>query len=352
MQKTILTIMVMLGCYLTGMAQKTTELTIFAENGEKFYLIVDGEKQNAAPAAKVKMPGLSNEWYKVKIIFEDDKIPSIDDRVQTKGYTQSQSYEQAKQITYVIKDKGKGKHVLRSSSWTFFDGTETATTTTTSTGSGSNTSTANTNTNTGTHTTTTQQTTTSTGGGDGMNMNMSVGTNGVSVTDPEGHTVKMDVNMDPNNPNVNVNTNVSGGTTTTVKTTTTTRTTTSTPDNNASINTNTNNSTASTGTSTSPKRCTFAMSASDFAGAKNSINNQSFAEEKMKVAKQIVKAKCVNAAQVKEMMALFSFEENKLDFAKYAYDYTIDKDNYYQINDAFSFSSSVDDLNKYLEGKQ
>lgn len=49
-------------------------------------------------------------------------------------------------------------------------------------------------------------------------------------------------------------------------------------------------------------------------------------------------------------MLLFSFEDTRLDLAKYAYGYTFDIGNYYQINDAFTFSSSIDELNSYIQG--
>ena len=318
----IFTVLIMLGTYLTGMAQKTTELVIFAENGEKFTLIIDGERQNPVPVSRVKVPGLLNEWYKVKILFENDQIPPMDDRIQTKGYTSTQSYEQYRQVTYVIKQKGNGKYVLRSSSWAFFDGAPVIADGTPPPPPPANETTY----------TTVQQTTTTTNGTNGVNMNMNVGANGMG--DPNAANVHMNVNVDPN---------MAGASTTTTTTTTTT-------------------SSSSSGGYVAPPAnmppppanggCTYAMSHGDFETAKASINNQSFAEEKMKVAKQIVKAKCINSRQVKEIMGLFSFEENKLDFAKFAYDYTMDKDNYYTINDAFSFSSSVDDLNHYLDHKR
>ena len=48
---------------------------------------------------------------------------------------------------------------------------------------------------------------------------------------------------------------------------------------------------------------------------------------------------------------MFSFEDSKLDFAKYAYERTYDIDNYYKVNDAFTFESSVDELNEYIQAR-
>jgi hypothetical protein len=50
-------------------------------------------------------------------------------------------------------------------------------------------------------------------------------------------------------------------------------------------------------------------------------------------------------------MQLFTYEDSKLEFAKYAYDYTYDIDNYFMVNDAFEFETSIDELNEYIESK-
>ena len=47
-------------------------------------------------------------------------------------------------------------------------------------------------------------------------------------------------------------------------------------------------------------------------------------------------------------MNLFSFEDSKLQYAKYAYTYTFDLGNYYKVNDAFTFEMSIEELNEYI----
>jgi hypothetical protein len=48
-------------------------------------------------------------------------------------------------------------------------------------------------------------------------------------------------------------------------------------------------------------------------------------------------------------MKLFSFEATKLEFAKYAYNKVSDKENYYLVNDAFQFESSIEELNENIK---
>jgi hypothetical protein len=95
------------------------------------------------------------------------------------------------------------------------------------------------------------------------------------------------------------------------------------------------------------------ITATEMTDIKKSINASAFDNTKMGTAKQILAAKkCFTVAQIKEILALFSFEDAKLEIAKYAYDYCSDKSNYYQVNDIFVFSSNKDDLTKYVQSKQ
>ncbi len=94
--------------------------------------------------------------------------------------------------------------------------------------------------------------------------------------------------------------------------------------------------------------CAWPMNGSEFADAKKSIEDKSFEETKATMAKQIGRDRCFTVDQVKSVMNVFSFEDTKLDFAKYAYDRTYDISNYYKVNDVFTFDSSIDELNKYV----
>lgn len=84
-----------------------------------------------------------------------------------------------------------------------------------------------------------------------------------------------------------------------------------------------------------------------------SLEQQTFNNTRLTLAKQIVNAKqCFAALQIKQILEVFTFENSKLEMAKYCYAYCIDKDNYYKINDCFTFSSSVSELDEYISTQQ
>jgi hypothetical protein len=97
-----------------------------------------------------------------------------------------------------------------------------------------------------------------------------------------------------------------------------------------------------------PTGCPYPMTPQDFAGVKASIMSKSFESTKLEIAKQVLAQRCMTSSQVTEMMNCFDFESTKLDFAKFAYGRTYDLGNYYRVNDAFTFESSINDLNNYI----
>lgn len=86
----------------------------------------------------------------------------------------------------------------------------------------------------------------------------------------------------------------------------------------------------------------------DFADAKRTIANADFEDTKLTLAKQIARSELMTARQLAEIAQLFDFEQSKLEFLKYAYPYCFDQNKYYVVNNVFEFSSSVDELNKYI----
>ncbi len=103
-----------------------------------------------------------------------------------------------------------------------------------------------------------------------------------------------------------------------------------------------------TGINTPPPSCGFGMSQNQFFSLKDIIARQSFDSSKLKIAKQAIQANGATSQQVFELMNLLVFESNKLKLAKFAYPFVVDKDNYFIVNNAFSFSSSTNSLYNFL----
>ena len=94
--------------------------------------------------------------------------------------------------------------------------------------------------------------------------------------------------------------------------------------------------------------CHYIMSDHDFSDLRQMINNTPYSSTKMTIAKQACSATCISAEQVREICRLFTFDSDRLTFAKYAYDHCYDRRNYFKVNEVFTFSSSVSELNRYI----
>ncbi len=91
------------------------------------------------------------------------------------------------------------------------------------------------------------------------------------------------------------------------------------------------------------------MSDESFAQFKMNLRNEGFDDTRVTVAKQVIAENAFTSKQVKEILQQFNFEASKVDIAKFAYEYTIDKGSYFLVNDAFSYSSSKQELSEYIQ---
>ena len=314
------------------MIAQSSTVTTFSEEGERFYVIVNGIRQNDSPGTNIVVTDLEKPNYLFKIIFEDQTIPTINKNISLEGVDGKAN------VTFVLRKNKKGKMEMKMNSFDYDVNKQPA----------KSTQVVKYHTDENPIDTkpaviqTTEKVEMNT---DVMGINMNTK---VEATD---ENMNMNVNIGGLNTDMQVNTTV----------TTTQTTTKSTQPSNTQIKSNVKTEvddfeqvTTKTTTTTKPvqKACTTAMQSSSFQAAKTSINKQSFADTKMKTAKQILNANCMSVSQIVEIMSLFSFEENKLDFAKSAYAKCTNKGEYFMINDAFTFSSSVDELTEFVESQQ
>jgi hypothetical protein len=90
------------------------------------------------------------------------------------------------------------------------------------------------------------------------------------------------------------------------------------------------------------------MGVREFNDMKDQLRKEWFENNRLTSAKFLIDKSNFTAAQVKEMMLLFTFESNRVEIAKYAYCKTVDQRNYLLVNDALTFNSSKEDLARFL----
>ncbi len=318
--KNIFSTVLLTAFIFNSVVAQNNSLIVYSQEGLKFSVILNGIRQNSDLETNVNITGLNTPNYQVKIIF-DNKMPDLNENVYLMyGGEQTQNTE----YTYSIA-KVKEKYKLKFQSASpipevntigipeqeilLFTPVERSTTRTTTT-------------------------TTTTNSMDPNGINMGIGMNGVNM-------------------NININDMESMGGMNNSTTTTTYSTTTTTSGGGGNYqntnNQNTNNNGYILQGYSGVYGCPYPMGSSDFESAKASIKSKSFDDSKLTLAKQIIGNNCMLCSQIKELMLLITFEQTRLDLAKYAWHHNLDKGNYYKLNDAFTFESSIDELNKYTQ---
>lgn len=79
-----------------------------------------------------------------------------------------------------------------------------------------------------------------------------------------------------------------------------------------------------------------AMSDADFSQLINRVKKEPFQSDKLALAKQLITGNNINCNQVRDIIQLLIFNSDRLDFAKYAYKFTVDKNNYVGIAEMFT----------------
>lgn len=101
-----------------------------------------------------------------------------------------------------------------------------------------------------------------------------------------------------------------------------------------------------------PNRCSKPMDKGDFDQFKQSLTSKNFEDSKLTLAKQVAETNCLTCTQIKDILLLFNFESTRLEFAKWSFPKVYDPGNYFKLNDAFKFESSVEELEQYVRQRR
>lgn len=344
-----------------------SNLGVFNNSGQPFYVVLNGIRQNSKPETNVQVSQIKNGSYAVKVIFADGKTPDID-----KNFMIDAPYDITTRIVF---KKGIGKLQLMGMEPTHGVIQEAVVY---RPNDAANYSDAGLNMNMNiqetpnstiqTSNTTNTTTTTTTNGtipDENVNLNMNLSVGGVNL-------------------NLNANANGSGlGTSATVTETTSSTTsissTTTTSSNSVSTNTGMNqttnnmsnqvnaniqmngnsqmiqnqqNSQNQTNTplqqaaNSSRVNCTKTMNRLE--AFKAELQEQSFEEDRLEALQLAMKTTCLTSAQAEQLLDLFTFDENRLEVAKYLSDRLTDRDNAGALAKKLTFDSNKMEYRRYI----
>ena len=80
----------------------------------------------------------------------------------------------------------------------------------------------------------------------------------------------------------------------------------------------------------------------------NTLDRENFDSHKLNITKQALVYNNLTTEQVVLLLNQFTFDSNRLKMAKIAFTKTVDQENYFLVNNSFTFNSSITSLNKYI----
>ncbi len=98
--------------------------------------------------------------------------------------------------------------------------------------------------------------------------------------------------------------------------------------------------------------CPFPIKDDELAEIKRIVIAETLEDNKLEKAKSTIQemdSACVMVDQIKEVIVLFEYEETKLNFAKFMYQYTFDLENYSKLSEVFNFENSTEELLLFIK---
>ncbi|MBS1742951.1 MAG: DUF4476 domain-containing protein [Bacteroidetes bacterium] len=300
-------------------------LNVFSQNGDKFFLYLDGIKQNETAQSNVRISNIPGLYYTVKIVFNDSKLPTIVKNNVVVSDAEEQLVDAAYRIRRDQSAKPRFNFYAIGPAKTDFTPPPGMSVFTFSTP------------------------------GEVKNTRDTAAMAKQPVAKVKGSISNLKVTEAP----APKATGTPAATTAKSSKTKEVKPETGKSDNGASANTKaTAKSQADAPASKSNnnpnaeiKKCNgWPIGKGDLVAGKKIIEQAATEEEKLTVAQDFIISNCLTVHQVAEFCSLFKSEKTRMSFAKYAYKFTIDRNNYAELASLFATEKSRKELNTFING--
>ena len=78
------------------------------------------------------------------------------------------------------------------------------------------------------------------------------------------------------------------------------------------------------------------------------VNGATFESDKMAIAKGAISNHGVTSNQLAQLMNLMTYESSKVQLAKFGHGHTVDRGNFFVVNNSLTYSSSINELNSWV----
>jgi hypothetical protein len=320
-------------------AQIINDLVVFSNDGDRFTLILNGERRNLTPETNVKVYSLDLTTYKAKIIYENKNLDDVETNINF--------LDNGFECVFGLVKRSKRKHTLDYISSTRMKSFLNTNNSSNNSSTVNNTANNNNNTNTGTYGTNTS-TNNSTYGTNTSTHTGTYGTNTNNSTYGTNTNYGSGGNISLNNGALGVGVNNNGGVTIRTKEGNFNLG----PHNEESAVINVLGNAISLHKAAEKTGCASPMLQTQFEIAKKNIDSTGTDSLKMADANIIINSNCLLTSQVEEIMKFFKQDQTKLEFAIGAYHHTSDLYNYHKLKDSFTGDAYKKDFHTFVDNQK
>ena len=101
-----------------------------------------------------------------------------------------------------------------------------------------------------------------------------------------------------------------------------------------------------------PVYCRNLLTRQDLDRLAAAMKSRSFESTRLTIARDAVRSGSIVAEDLKFILEQFDYESTRVEFAKFAYDYVCDREHFYYVYEAFTFDSSIRELEEYNSGRR
>ncbi len=304
-------------------------LTVFSQNGEKFYLFLDGKKQNEVAQSNIRIQGLPELYYQARIVFKNPGIPPIiknnlyvsdgDDVLMDASYRIRRDKAGKVKLNFYSMKPVQQNFVPPAGLYVYHYGSQAPDSI-----SGISKSLPSAK-NSGISTT------------PNTTANKTINLKSAAVKTADSKTIPTKKSAVENVAKANTNAKKANS----IDSVTAKGAVKSVVADNKTTNQNK--------AVTVNKKCNgWPMGKTDLAAAKKAIEDAGKDESRLAAAKEIISSNCLMASQVTELCSLFKSEKWRLEFAKYAYSFTTDRKNYGEVSKAIASDPGRKELTKFI----
>ncbi|HBH05401.1 MAG TPA: hypothetical protein DDX92_02215 [Flavobacteriales bacterium] len=98
--------------------------------------------------------------------------------------------------------------------------------------------------------------------------------------------------------------------------------------------------------------CPYPMNEEKFHEAVDVIRKDEIQNSKMSLAKKVISDNCLSTKQLRVLLSALDYESDRLDLAKFAWPQTYDQENFYMLNDVFTYPNTIEEIDRFINQNQ